>query len=277
MRRLPSTVSRLPSRVLPVRGPVGPPDYVGLGTSMSGAPWWHNVLLKHPDVERRPPTERALTFFAPFCDREFTDEHVAAYHARFPRRPGKMVGEWSQRYLLDFWTPPLLRRAAPDAKLLVIVSDPIARYRKRLWTEVKMRPADQVAYYMAETPIRGQYAHQLRHLWRYFPPEQTLVLQHERCRVDPVGEYRRTLRFLGLRDDFEPFTRVRARLGTALRRAVARREPRQDLWPELADALRAELEPDVLDLASLVPHLDLDLWPGFEGLRDSAGSSAQPG
>ena len=48
---------------------------------------------------------------------------------------------------------------------------------------------------------RGFYDDALRRWIAYFPPEQILVLQYERCVADPTGQLARTYRFLGL----EPF------------------------------------------------------------------------
>src|SRR5690606_30308301 len=95
----------------------GPPDFIGVGALGSGTAWWHGLLLRHPDVTGPATGERALQFFAPFCDRELTDADVAAYHSRFEHRPGKVTGEWTGRYMQDAWTPPLLARVAPEARL----------------------------------------------------------------------------------------------------------------------------------------------------------------
>ena len=110
-------------------GAPGPPDFVGVGALGSGAGWWHSMLLAHPEIAPPRARRRALHFFDRFCAREMTGADVAAYHERFPRREGTISGEWTGRYMCDAWTPPLLRRAAPDAKLLVMLSDPIERYR----------------------------------------------------------------------------------------------------------------------------------------------------
>ena len=105
----------------------GPPDFVGVGALGSGGGWWHSLLLAHPEIAPPAARRRALHFFDRFCAQEMGEADVAAYHERFPRAPGRLAGEWTGRYMFDAWTPPLLRRAAPDAKLLVIVSDPIER------------------------------------------------------------------------------------------------------------------------------------------------------
>ena len=107
----------------------GPPDFIGVGAVAAGGGWWLRMLLAHPEVRGPDARRRGLEFFSPFCAREMTDADVAAYHAHFPRRPGTVTGEWTGRYMCDAWTPPLLRRAAPDARLLVMVADPIERYR----------------------------------------------------------------------------------------------------------------------------------------------------
>src|SRR3712207_2873804 len=101
----------------PESGEPGPPDFVGVGAVGSGTGWWHAMLLAHPEI--RPPRAhwRALHFFDKFAARELTGADIAAYHERFPHRPGTITGEWTGRYMFDAWTPPLLRRAAPQARL----------------------------------------------------------------------------------------------------------------------------------------------------------------
>jgi hypothetical protein len=274
------------------RGAPGPPDFIGLGALGSGTGWWHSLLLAHPEI--RPPRapRRALHYFDRFCTQEMTDADVAAYHARFPRRPGRITGEWTGRYLFDAWTPPLLKRAAPDAKLLVLLSDPIERYRSILGIRLARRQGDEVVY-MADVVDRRSHAAQLGRLYRFFDPAQVLVLQLERCRRDPLGQYRRTLDFLGVRNrDFAPrrlrrkaagkpestvtATALRIGLPQGTRRRVLARLGRVDdrdavaLWPDVEASLRTALDPDVEALAGTVPEFDVTLWPNFGHLARGA-------
>jgi hypothetical protein len=270
------------------RGAPGPPDFIGVGALGAGTGWWHAMLLAHPEI--RPPLglKRALHYFDRFCAVEMTDDDVAAYHRQFARRPGTITGEWTGRYMFDAWTPPLLARAAPEAKLLVMLSDPVDRYRAILGIRLARRKGDEVVY-MADVVDRRSHASQLARLHRFFDPERVLVLQLERCRRDPLGQYRRTLEFLGVRDrDFAPRrlrrkaagrpespavelalrlglpqgtrTRLLARLGRADdREAVA-------LWPDVEASLHAALDPEVEALAATVPEFDVTLWPNFAHL-----------
>jgi hypothetical protein len=159
--------------------------------------------------------------------------------------------------MYDPWTPRLLRRAAPDARILVLLRDPVARYRSGLAHQIGSTPRRPIEAMTVDALNRSRYALQLRRLHELFGAEQILVLQYERCREDTAGEYARTLRFLGVRDDFEP----------AEPRPLARiAAPKATLWPELAEELRAALEPDVRELVTLFPELDLALWPDFAHL-----------
>jgi hypothetical protein len=253
----------------------GPPDFVGVGALGCGIGWWHSLLLAHPEIAAPAGRGRALHFFDRFCAQEMSDADVAAYHERFPRRPGTIGGEWTGRYMFDAWTPPLLRRAAPEAKLLVMVSDPIERYRA-VFTERMAKLGDDDRLFMTDVVDRRSFGAQLARLQRFFDRERILVLQFERCRRDPLGEYRRTLEFLGVRDAaFAPRRLRRRRAGGLLGRVLPRRvgerlagRPLSErapapLWPDLEASLHTALDPDVAALARLVPELDLSLWPNF--------------
>jgi len=101
---------------------------------------------------------------------------------------------------------------------------------------------------------RGLYAQQLRRVFAAFPREQVLILQYERCRADPQGELTRTFGFLGLRDvRLDPVRFDRPVNPTMGRKA--------ELGQELRAALTAAYAPDLAQLATLLPDLDLDLWP----------------
>jgi hypothetical protein len=241
----------------------GPPDFVGVGAQRSGTTWWFELLLSHPAIRAPRRRRKELHFFDAFGAREMRDEDVAAYHELFPRGPGQRVGEWTPRYMGDAWTPRLVRRAAPDTKVLVLLRDPIERYRSGVLHRLGRTPDQRPELIASDAIERGRYSSQLRHLRELFPPEQILVLQYERCRLDPAGQYARTLRHLGL-DDHVPADVQRLR-GTTM---TPDKEP---LWPDLTTALRVALEREVRELPELVEDVDLTLWPNFADLVTHAG------
>jgi hypothetical protein len=267
----------------------GPPDFIGVGALGSSTRWWHEMLLAHPEILPPRADRRALHFFDRFAGGELTAEDIAAYHRWFPRVAGKITGEWTGRYMFDAWTPPLLRRAAPQAKLLVIVSDPIERYRAILTDRLRRREDDEPLF-MTDVVDRRSFASQLARLHRFYDADRILVLQLERCRRDPLGQYRRTLEFLGVRDlSFAPTElrrkaagRPQSRLVSILlrlglpagtrRRVTPRRArptaapPRVPLWPDIEASLHVALDPEVEALAAMVPELDVSLWRNFAHL-----------
>lgn len=261
----------------------GPPDFIGVGTLQAGTAWWHDLLLRHPEVEPPGRRERSLHFFDQFAAHEMTDDDVAEYHRAFPRRKaGRVTGEWTSRYTYDPWTAPLLRRAAPDAKLIVMVSDPIERYRRRLGRARAEADEGDPQLYMADASGRGHYGTQLRQLFAFNDPERVLVLQYEKCQADPFGQYARTCRFLGVADDFQPrllhrqvkrgfqppaWVRALKRAGVLpllfkLTGRVPQGEP-ADLWPDVEASLHDDLDPEVAALQVMVPDVDIGLWPNF--------------
>ena len=110
----------------------GPPDFVGIGTYRSGTTWLYEMIVAHPDVAIPPGRPKELHFFESFWEGGFTPAEVSRYHRYFPRPAGKLVGEWTPRYMFDSWTPRMLAAAAPEARLLAILRDPVSRYVSHL-------------------------------------------------------------------------------------------------------------------------------------------------
>jgi hypothetical protein len=233
---------------------VAPPDFVGVGTARSGTSWWDDLIHQHPAVARAPGIPKEIHFFDERWQDDLREEDVEAYHAWFARPDGKLAGEWTPGYMLDPWTPRSLRHAAPAARLLVLLRDPVERFRSgrtlaenRLTVGSTPRAAANAAF------NRGVYADQLLRLWRAFPREQVLVLQYERCVRDGRGELARTFRFLGL--DTEPLDDI-----DVGRRVNETRGSKVTLQPWQMRTLAERYAPENARLAALVPDLDLKLW-----------------
>jgi Sulfotransferase family len=233
----------------------GPPDFVGVGAQRAGTTWWYHLVESHPHVVQRKALKE-LHFLTRYWQRPFTDADVESYAQFFPRPPGQIAGEWSPGYMAHFWVPALLRRAAPDARVLVILRDPVERYRSGLALQSETR---RPSFAGASTAFRlGCYASQLAQLYGCFSAEQILVLQQERCVRDPGSELARTYGFLGLDHDFRPHD-------IAERRNEARTQ-KPTLPQHSLDSLVAAYEPEVRGVAALVPELDLSLWRNFAHL-----------
>ncbi len=148
--------------------------------------------------------------------------------------------------------PPLLAAAAPEAKLLVLLRDPVERFRSGL-TYRLAQGAEPTGATVADAVRQGFYARWLRRYFDYFAPERVLVLQYEACAADPERHLADTYDFLGLGEHVPAdLHRPVNPSGQKLPLDRAARQRLVDLY-----------EPDVEDLARLVPALDRTRWPNF--------------
>ena len=240
----------------------GPPDLVGVGAQRAGTTWWwRGAIRSHPGFARDAKPGKELHFFDRFWDgREVPADLAEQYARQFPRPEGKLTGEWTPRYMHDFWTLPLLHSAAPRARILVMLRDPVERYRSGLAREGKIAEKAGEPLEIAivgDAVYRSLYSAQLRRLFELYPREQVLVLQYERCLADPLGEMRRTHEFLGL----EPL----AEIPPDLDRQVGEARPKQELESRQQSELAGRLAEDARATAQLCPELELSLWPSVRG------------
>lgn len=241
----------------------GPPDFVGIGVQKAGTTWWYDLLSSHPGIGTRDGLHKERHFFDRFGDRPFGPADRDRYHGWFPRQPGALAGEWTPDYFSLPWVPALLAEAAPATRLLLLLRDPVDRFHSGLAHQRRTGAPESTAV-VADAVERGFYHRTLLEWLRWFPAEQLLILQYERCVTDPTGQLEATTRFLQL-EDFRP---------AALDRSPSR--PATSVTgvdPQVVERLQATYEADVLALASQVPSLDLGLWPHFAYLVDDEPNS----
>jgi hypothetical protein len=272
----------------------GPPDFVGVGAQRSGSGWWYRVALEsHPRViaeddvkavaplrsmpdssyRRFIPTRRKvilggkeLHYFDRFWDGHVPPDLVEGYHRLFPRPEGGVSGEWTPRYMYDHWSMRLLHEAAPDARILVILRDPIERFRSGLAVRRKLRLSlGQTLDDVGAAVSRSAYAEQLRRVFDFFPRERVLLLQYERCIADPIAEMERTCRFIGVEPLSEPPAELLERSSPP--------NPKPDLPSGIRKDLVARLARDVEQVVELCPEIDLGLWANFRELERPPASA----
>lgn len=237
---------------------IGPPDYVGLGAQRSGTSWWHQLVQDHPGVYRPPGLLKEVHFLdalgPPSAERRQPDPRQ--YYEYFPRPPRQLVGEWTPRYLHDFWVPPRLAQLAPRAQILVLLRDPVERFRSGLTLSLALSGGRNRKLLADDAFARGMYWAQLRWLFRWFDPRHVLVLQYEKCVRQPAAQLARTYRFLGL-DPQAAAPDVRARVNPTV-------GPKICLTAEERCWLRAAYAEDVSALVDHVPGIDPELWVDTE-------------
>jgi hypothetical protein len=226
---------------------------VGLGAQKAGTSWWNSLIHLHPAVHRAGGQPKELHFFDRSWEEPFGEADVERYARYFPRPKDGVTGEWTPGYLIDFWTPELLARAAPDARVLVLLRDPLERFRSGLTHQLATSRKPLIHRDIQGAFQRGLYAPQLRRVLAAFAADRVFIGQYEACRADPRGQLARTYGFLGL-PPFEPDDSAMA--GEVNPTTRAKYEPPASL----REALVSGYAPDLEQLAELVPDLDLSLW-----------------
>ena len=201
------------------------PDFLVIGAPKAGTTALHAALSEHPGLymsaikepkfflsDGPPPTKGgpgdALTY----------REHVwrrADYEALFaPAPPGTLRGESTPLYLYDRAAVGRIHDALPQARLIVIVRDPVERAHSNwahLWSaglepvadfvracgEEERRIAAGWASFWHYTGL-GRYGEQLQYLFTLFPREQVLVLRYRRLVDEPAQTLDQICAFLGV-------------------------------------------------------------------------------
>jgi hypothetical protein len=145
-------------------------------------------------------------------------EHVwrrADYEALFaPAPPGTLRGEATPFYLYDLDAHDRIQALVPDAKLILLLRDPVDRAHSNwthLWNAGLEPEADFLTACRAEEQRKadgwadfwhyislGLYGRQVQHLYKVFPREQVLLLRYRELKDAPAATLDRVCDFLGV-------------------------------------------------------------------------------
>ena len=246
------------------------PTFVTIGAQKCGTTALHSYLARHPGISMSRPKE--LDFFVAAGS---WDKGLDWYRSHWdPALPVR--GESSPNYTAHPQHPGVPERMAeviPDAKLIFMVRDPIARarasYIHSYSNAVEHRPMHEAIFDRKMAYIeRSRYHQQLTRFLEHYPMERILLLEQDELLHDRRATLQRVFAFLGAQEDFwrpafsEPrletsTRRRRTRLGVFAAERLSIRWWRKirDLrlfskpfeQPPPDDALRARLEDELRD------------------------------
>jgi hypothetical protein len=239
-----------PMRPLLHRGTPLEPGFLVIGTKRGGSTSVYHWIASHPQVAPCR-TQKGTHFF----DVNYL-RGEKWYRSAFPSASGEWTttGEGSPYYMFHPLALERIARHLPSVRLIAVLRDPVARAWSHYQYEVShaREPLPFMAALDAERERvdgeeekivadpryvsdehrhhaylqRGHYFEQLSDVYRYFPPDQLLVLQSEALFARPVEQLSRVWDFLGLRqvvlEDLTPMKQGRGR--TIPAEAVSRLE-----------------------------------------------------
>jgi hypothetical protein len=293
------------------------PNLFIVGAAKAGTTALYRYLDEHPDIYMSPlkephffsriePDPKLAAFFPHVVDPD-------AYLALFARSAGaRVLGEASTSYLASADASNSIRDVSPDAKIVIMLRDPISRAFSHYWNDVREGIEDRafaeaIEQELAGPPGRwgvsslyvdcGFYAERVGRYLDAFG-DNVLVLVFEEFVADPPAHLERTLRFLGLdsslsQANFEAHNTfalprnvlAQTILGSGAARDVARRIVPRSVRaygrrlllapapkPELGSAVRDRLRDVYANDAERVSHL---LGRPLPWREFDAGSSAE--
>lgn len=205
-------------------------DFLIVGAMKCATTTVKEALRSHPDVHL---PERETHFFG--NHRRYLSvwregridpaEFARAYGERF-RTDRRVVGDKTPNYVISTMTLERIQRFHPDARIVMMVRDPVERARSH-WDHMRRQvaagrlPALRVVATLGEQIVRdtieleglrhpaseasganllwrGFYNVQLRRLHRFFPPERVFVGVVDDLRADPAQFFDRLQDFLGV-------------------------------------------------------------------------------
>ncbi|MEL6349091.1 MAG: sulfotransferase domain-containing protein, partial [Myxococcota bacterium] len=211
--------------------------------------------------------DKELHFLCHYDYRGLSEEDVETYRAAFAAPPGKICGEFSGNILQHPMAIAYMAQAAPSAKIIALVRNPIDRtisaYNQFMSFRAPalvpengpMRRIFENFSLFPEAMNASRLARPFREVLDHFPREQVLVLQYEACRADPVTAIRQTWDFLGLRQTGTP-PGLRQR-GHRIPYVIERPNPTQ------RQQMATWFQGDVDAFFGMFPELDRSLWEDF--------------
>ena len=270
-------------------GPGALPNLIVIGAQKCGTSGLHYYLSLHPEISMSSPKE--LNFF---IKERAWDRGVDWYRRHFDAG-ASVRGESSPNYTAyphHAGVPERMRSLVPDARLILLVRDPVDRIAAH-WVHnyAKRREKGDMATTLLHPNttyvLRSQYYMQLRQFLNHYSAEQILVLDQDDLRHSRLDTLRTIFDFVGVDPDFEHpgFTRERHRTGRKHRatRAGLRLEklgmrmfggklPRGFWFAERLLFLRRPIDvPDVRD--ELSPEVITVLHEDADRLREFTGRS----
>jgi Sulfotransferase family len=270
------------------------PNLIVIGAQKCGTSALHSYLARHPEISMSHPKE--LNFFVAEEGAQAVAPAVKNwslgadwYRAQFDPE-ARVRGESSPNYTADPALPGVPGRMAeliPDAKLILMVRDPISRARAQ-WihnysNRVQHKPLHRAVLEDEEYVARSSYHHQLSLFCERYPMERILVLEQDELLHNREETLKRVFNFLEVDADFWHKAYGRKRHETQRRRRKTwlgvklwrRLPPRlrnvRHRWPlstefehtELDDSTRAELAERLRDDANRFRELTGKPFPNW--------------
>ena len=193
------------------------PDFIIIGAPKCGTSWLQGALNQHPDILMVPDEIEYFSAHEDFPLEWYLHYFEQRIAAAPPRSASYIVGEKSARYCS--LTPERIRRVRrllPDAQLILMARDPIARHwaqAKRYFSKkrfdkqgggVLSLPRDELFDFFVRMRRLSEFSQMIANWTAVFPSRHLLIVSQERTLAAPRATFDAVLDHIGLSRDYDP-------------------------------------------------------------------------
>jgi len=173
-------------------------SFIGIGAQKCATTWLYDLLDLHPAVGLSPLKE--IHFFS-----QYYGYGLQWYLSHFAEVDPQLsvIGEFSTSYFCDFETPKRIKQCYPDAKLVLMLRDPIKRLQSNHKHEIRIGhltgPDFSIEAGIQNNPTyieQGLYATHLNRWLEYFDQDQIHIVLFDQLKNDPAAVERELYEFL---------------------------------------------------------------------------------
>ena len=182
-----------------------PPHFIGIGAQRSGTSWMFECFLEHPEI------------FMPQKEMQFFNKRplseLDSYLAKFTEQ-AKVCGEITPDYLSSRTAIDGISKACPNAKLIIILRNPVERTRSS-YSLYKERDVTDITslddVFTSESVIftKSLYGEQVEYLFSRFNPDNIKVVFFDRIKTEPIKLIQEVFAFIGVDPSFTPQSATR--------------------------------------------------------------------
>jgi hypothetical protein len=187
-------------------------DFIGVGAPKTGTTWAAKCLAEHPEICFS--TKKEINFFNKtyqFYHKEKPwnfEKGIGWYAQFFEGCPDTQItGEFSVNYFYDAETPQLMREMFPDAKVIIILRNPVDQvYSNYLHinSQYDLPPFEQMVEEKNGFVPYGYYSRYLQRFFDAYPRDQILVALYNDIQTQPKKFLEELYTFLGVDATFVP-------------------------------------------------------------------------
>lgn len=226
------------------------PAWLGIGAQRSGTTWFTDLLTQHPEVGLGTNGKKEQQLLHKVADGRV---EAAEYLDLFPA-DGVRRGDWTPQYLRHASAPAATARLVPDAPILVLLRDPVERFRSAMRLAATRGKSWPYPVPITIQTWSGFYADQLDAWAAAVGRDRMHVMVYENIRRDPQAAVDEVWRLIGV--DPVPLAEVERASGSSSKADW-------DWTPGLKESLQVMYRPQARRLADDW-GLDVSVWSGLE-------------